>query len=40
MDQFGGTDLDAAVNLILLDDYFVKEQSQRDKFRVATGPGK
>ena len=40
MDQFGGTELDAAVNIILLDDYFDKEQFQRDKFKAATGAGK
>jgi hypothetical protein len=40
VDQFGGTSLDAAVNLILLDDYFDKEQFQRDKFKTAIGNGK
>jgi hypothetical protein len=40
VDRCGGTHFDAAVNIILLDDYFVKEQFQRDKFRVATGAGK
>jgi hypothetical protein len=40
VDQFGGTKLDAAVNIILLDDYFSKEQFQRDKFKAATGAGK
>ena len=32
MDEFGGTKIDAAVNIILLDDYFDKEKFQRDKF--------
>jgi hypothetical protein len=40
VDKFGGTALDAAVNLILLDDYFDKEQFQRDKFQAAIGAGK
>ena len=40
VDQFGGTKLDAAVNIILLDDYFDKEQFQRDKFKAAIGAGK
>jgi hypothetical protein len=40
VDKFGGTALDAAVNVILLDDYFDKEQFQRDKFKVAIGAGK
>jgi hypothetical protein len=40
VDQFGGTKLDAAVNIILLDDYFDKEQFQRDKFKTAIGAGK
>jgi hypothetical protein len=40
VDQFGGTELDAAVNIILLDDYFEKEQFQRDKFKAAIGAGK
>jgi len=35
VDQFGGTKLDAAVNIILLDDYFDKEKFQRDKFKAA-----
>src|SRR5262249_43020916 len=39
VDQFGGTELDAAVNLILLDDYFDKDRFQRDKFKSATGAG-
>jgi hypothetical protein len=37
VDKFGGTKLDAAVNIILLDDYFDKEQFQRDKFRALSG---
>ena len=40
VDKFGGTKLDAAVNLILLDGYFDKEQFQRDKFKAAIGAGK
>src|SRR5437763_4242716 len=40
VDQFGGIELDAAVNIILLDDYFDKEQFQRDKFQAAVGAGK
>ncbi len=39
-DMFGGTVFDAAVNIILLDDYFDKEQFQRDKFKAAIGAGK
>jgi hypothetical protein len=35
VDQFGGTELDAAVNIILLDDYFDKEMFQREKFKAA-----
>ena len=35
VDQFGGTALDAAVNIILLDDYFDQEKFQRDRFRAA-----
>jgi hypothetical protein len=35
VDEFGGTKLDAAVNIILLDDYFAKEEFQRDKFKAA-----
>ncbi len=35
VDQFGGTKLDAAVNIVLLDDFFVKEKFQRDKFKAA-----
>ena len=40
VDKYGGTELDAAVNIILLDDYFDKEQFQRDKFQAAIGAGK
>jgi hypothetical protein len=40
VDRFGGTELDAAVNIILLDDYFDKEQFQRDKFKAAVGAGR
>jgi hypothetical protein len=40
VDKFGGTKLDAAVNIILLDGYFDKEQFQKDKFRAAIGAGK
>ena len=35
VDQYGGTGLDAAMNIILLDDYFEKEMFQRDKFKAA-----
>ena len=40
VDRFGGTHLDAAVNLILLDAYFDKEQFQRARFKAAAGAGK
>jgi hypothetical protein len=40
VDKFGGTRLDAAVNIILLDAYFDKETFQRDKFKAAIGAGK
>lgn len=40
VDEFGGTQLDAAVNIVLLDDYFDKEKFQRDKFRAAIGARK
>lgn len=40
VDKFGGTELDAAVNIMLLDDFFDKEQFQRDKFKAAIGAGK
>jgi hypothetical protein len=39
VDKFGGTELDAAVNIILLDDFFDKELFQRDKFKAAIGAG-
>jgi hypothetical protein len=35
VDQWGGTRLDAAMNTILLDDYFDNEKFQRDKFQAA-----
>ncbi len=35
VDKFGGTELDAAVNIILLDDYFDNETFQRDTFKAA-----
>lgn len=35
VDQWGGTKLDAAMNIILLDEFFEKEEFQRDKFRAA-----
>ena len=35
VDKFGGTKLDAAVNIMLLDDYFAGEKFQRDKFKAA-----
>ena len=40
VDEFGGTQLDAAVNIILLDDYFDKEKFQRDKFKAVIGARK
>jgi hypothetical protein len=40
VDKFGGTELDAAVNIILLDDFFGKEQFQRDKFKATIGAKK
>ena len=40
VDEFGGTKIDAAMNIILLDDYFDKEKFQRDKFKAAIGAGK
>jgi hypothetical protein len=40
VDQFGGTQLDAAVNIIRLDDYFHQETFQRDKFKDAVGARK
>jgi hypothetical protein len=35
VDKFGGTELDAAVNVILLDEFFSKEQFRRDEFKAA-----
>ena len=35
VDKFGGTELDAALNIILLDEFFSKESFQRDKFKAA-----
>ncbi len=35
VDRFGGTELDAAVNIILRDDYFDQGKFQRDKFMTA-----
>jgi hypothetical protein len=40
VDRFGGTALDAAVNIVLLDDYFTEEQFQRAKFKAAAGAGR
>ena len=40
VDQFGGTELDAAVNIILRDEFFDKEQFQPDKFESAIQTGK
>jgi hypothetical protein len=40
VDEFGGTKLDATMNIILLDDYFDKEKFQRDKFKAAIGARK
>jgi hypothetical protein len=40
VDEWGGTRLDAAVNIILLDDYFDNEKFQRDKFQAAVGARK
>jgi hypothetical protein len=37
VDRFGGTALDAAVNIILLDAFFDNEQFRRDTFKAATG---
>jgi hypothetical protein len=39
VDQFGGTKLDAAVNIILLDAFFANEKFRRDRFKVALGAG-
>lgn len=35
VDRFGGTDLDAAINIVLLDGCFNKEHFQRDKLKAA-----
>ena len=35
VDEYGGTKLDAAINIILLDDYFDREKFQRDRFKAA-----
>lgn len=35
VDAFGGTKLDAAVNIVLLDDYFDEETFQRERFQAA-----
>jgi RNA polymerase sigma factor (sigma-70 family) len=35
VDRFGGTELDAAVNIILLDEFFGKEGFRRDEFKAA-----
>ena len=35
VDQFRGTRLDGATNIILLDDFFDDERFQRDKFKAA-----
>lgn len=40
VDEYGGTKLDAAVNIILLDDFFDNETFQRDKFKAAIGARK
>jgi hypothetical protein len=40
VDEWGGTRLDASMNIILLDDYFDKEKFQRDKFKAAIGAKK
>jgi hypothetical protein len=40
VDKFGGTELDAAVNIILLDNYFDEEKFQRARFKAAIGEGK
>lgn len=33
VDEFGGSELDAAVNIMLLDEYFAGEKFQREKFQ-------
>jgi len=35
VDEWGGTRLDAAMNITLLDDFFDKEKFQQDKFKTA-----
>ena len=40
VDEWGGTKLDAAMNIILLDDYFDTKTFQRDKFKAAIGARK
>jgi hypothetical protein len=40
VDEFGGTRLDGAMNIILLDGYFDNETFQRDKFKAAIGARK
>ncbi|MBO0700061.1 MAG: hypothetical protein J2P46_16805 [Zavarzinella sp.] len=35
VDRFGGTDLDAAMNIVLLEGFFDKEHFQRDKLKAA-----
>ena len=37
MDEFGGTKLDAAVNIILLDDFFDKEEFRGERVTAAIG---
>ncbi len=39
VDRFGGTDLDAAVNIVLLEEFFTQEKFQRDRFRAAVKAG-
>lgn len=40
VDQFAGTSLDAAINIILLDDYFAREKFQRNRFQAAVAARK
>jgi hypothetical protein len=40
VDAFGGSRLDAAVNIVLLDDFFDNDKFQRDKFKAAVGARK
>jgi hypothetical protein len=40
VDQFGGTQLDAAVNIILVNAFFDNEQFQRDTFKATIGAAK